>query len=136
MPYAIGILVLLLAGSGWYNKYLIGENAAQEQVLTNVTTAFGEYATRTESEVEAYRISTEILSREFQAERNIRDDKFKSIKDRDLDKMAKRKPKALSRILTGRTSGLLEDLANASAGTRNAKDAPSAKTRANGTQDH
>jgi len=103
-----------------------------EVVLAGVTTAFGDYATRTEMEVEAYRISTQILSREFQAERNIRDDKFKSIKDRDLDKMAKRKPKAMSRILTGRTSRLLEDLVNASTIKGNHNTTPAAKTRADG----
>lgn len=124
MPYAIAILVAMLAASGWYTNHLIGEVAINEQALSGVTTAFGEYATRTEMEVEAYRISTEILSREFQAERKVRDDKFKSIKNRDLDKMARRKPEALSRILTGRTGGLLDDLARASAGTRNRGDAP------------
>lgn len=130
MPYAIAILLALLAASGWYNKHLLEENAASEQALLGVTTAMADYAHRTESEVEAYRISTEVLSREYQAERKIRDDKFKSIKNRDLDKMAKRKPKMLSRILTGRTGGLLDDLANASISTRNRKDSGADKTGA------
>ena len=135
MPYVVGILGLLLLASGWGNVHLIGEVARSEQALESTVIALADYATRTEQEVEAYRISTEILSREFQAERNIRDDKFKSIKDRDLDRMAKHKPKALSRILTGRTHGLLEDLADASAGTRDRGDASTAKTGTNGTTD-
>ena len=128
-------IAAIILGGGWYIKILIADNAVKDQALINVTAAMADYAHRTESEVEAYRISTEILSREYQAERKIRNDKFASIENRDLDKMAKRKPKALSRILTGRTRGLLDSLANASAGTRNTEATTTPKTGADDAQD-
>lgn len=119
-----------ILGIGYWINSLIQERAVLEATLASTTKAFGEYATNVEAEVEGYRQSTIMLSNEYQKARDNRDDFFASIEERDLDKMAKRHPDNLMRILNGRTFRLLESISKANDySTQNSKTASPTKTR-------
>ena len=117
-------IALLVGAAGFFIWDYINtkeELAVKDATLESTVNAFSEYATRTENEVEAYRQSTEILSGKYQAARDERDEEFKAIANRDLDKMAKRHPDLLKPILNDRLSRLLGNLKAASEATRNSE---------------
>ncbi len=95
-----------IAGGLLYLKTMVAENA----VLRDSVVAATEYSLRLVDEVEAYSVAVRILGERDQQARDNRDDKFKSIENRDLQKMSKRHPDNLLNILNARTERLLRSL--------------------------
>lgn len=140
MPTKFIIYIILtlsaISSIGWFVMDYIDtkeDNAAKTQALVTVTTAYGEYATRVETEVDAWRTNFFDLSNKYQDERNIRNEKFANIEKRDIDKMLSKHPDLTINILNGRTDRMLKGLTGASSIKRNTEDAAASSTGADGT---
>jgi hypothetical protein len=126
------VVLALLGGLGWFISDYIGtkqDNAVLDATLSSTTKAFGDYATNVESEVEAWRQNFLMVNQDYQNARDERDEDFASIENRDLNKIHKRRPEVLARILTGRTNRLLDDIGSSGRDSRNSGSPSTPKTR-------
>ncbi|MCF6327557.1 MAG: hypothetical protein L3J21_09740 [Devosiaceae bacterium] len=98
-------------------------NAVLEATLSSTTQAMMDYATNAEEEITGYASAVKILGDRDGLARNERDEEFANIENRNLTKMAKRKPDMLARVLSRRTARLLGSLANDRSGAGIAADA-------------
>ena len=105
MVHKIYIAIFLITAAGGITLYLINLGKAQAEkehlsaTLSAVTTQFGEYATKVEGEVDAYRRASQVLSNKYiKAEREASDAK-KQLYNMDLSDIDSINA-AIERVLT------------------------------------
>lgn len=132
IAFKIGLMVASLSGGAfliWDYIDTKQDNAVLEATLSSTTEAFGQYATNIEQEVYAYSEAVKVLGERDIAARIERDERFSTIENRNLTKMADRKPNVLVRILSSRTARLLDALGSTGSNPENTDDAPAGTTR-------
>jgi len=133
----IGLAVVtVLGGGGYYIKTLIASNAVLEATLESTAMAFGQYATKAESEIDAWSQSASLLSEKYQQSRDERDEKRKRISQADFTKMAERHPVMLADRINRATERMFGDLERITRSSRHPRTAESPTADADNDAPH
>ena len=128
LPIALAIKISLIIASLSGAAYIVWDyintkekNAVLEASLESTTKAFANYAHDTETEIDAWSQSAQILSEKYQLSRDERDEQKKRISQTDFDSMARRHPEMLARRINAGTDRVFSELERITRSTRNPK---------------
>lgn len=115
--------VAIIIATGWYVKYLIGENAVLEQQIIAERAALQDFATEVTADINGYKVALSTVMTGYQKHDEEKSRLETILAKHDLGELAKRKPGLVASRINAGTASVFMAIESASEVTTSADDA-------------